>query len=226
MPPTKTANSSTPKKATRKPAAPKGPVETRLAELRKQAKTDPKGAQDATWAWIKKLGAGGKDAELEQLFGKGKVPAPIDGQTEGILVRFVSPPVVGPVLNRITSAWMPWVGKQFSSEDSKGENTLTNSAVLPSKLLWPLYKMRKAAGTHTAFDFETKVEPGRIKPAPKVLVIDYAPIEENPDLLIRQIRDELVELVPNTHLGRMLFKLPGRRGYANLAYFALKQPAA
>ncbi|MEA2182307.1 MAG: cholesterol oxidase [Solirubrobacteraceae bacterium] len=42
------------------------------------------------------------------------------------------------------------------------------------------------------------------------------------------IRDELVELVPNTHLGRILFRLPALRGerFTNVGYFALRQPAA
>jgi hypothetical protein len=55
-----------------------------------------------------------------------------------------------------------------------------------------------------------------------VLVIDYAPVTENPDLIIRQIRDELVQLLPSTYLGRILFKLPGDR-LSNIGYFALKQ---
>jgi cholesterol oxidase len=40
-----------------------------------------------------------------------------------------------------------------------------------------------------------------------------------------QVDDELVELVPDTHLGRMIARLPGV-GTANIGYFALRQPAA
>lgn len=49
----------------------------------------------------------------------------------------------------------------------------------------------------------------------------------NPNFLIRQIRDELVELVPGTHLGRILFRLPGplTDRFTNIGYFALRQPA-
>jgi hypothetical protein len=39
--------------------------------------------------------------------------------------------------------------------------------------------------------------------------------------VIRQIRDELVEIVPGANLGKMLVKLP-RRPYFNALYFALK----
>jgi len=53
---------------------------------------------------------------------------------------------------------------------------------------------------------------------------NYEPVSSNPALLIRQIRDELVELVHDTHLGRILFKL-GEGRYSNIGYFALRQPA-
>ena len=58
----------------------------------------------------------------------------------------------------------------------------------------------------------------------RVLKIDYEPVTTNPRLVIRQIRDELVELVPDTYLGRILFKVRGGR-YANIGYFALRQHA-
>jgi hypothetical protein len=52
-----------------------------------------------------------------------------------------------------------------------------------------------------------------------VLVIDYASLPDNP-WPVSRIRDELVEIVPNTYLGKML----RRQGddYYLLAYFALK----
>jgi cholesterol oxidase len=42
--------------------------------------------------------------------------------------------------------------------------------------------------------------------------------------LIGQLDDELVELAPDTHLGRIIVRLPGV-GPANIGYFALRQPA-
>ena len=57
-------------------------------------------------------------------------------------------------------------------------------------------------------------------------MIDYAPVGVQPAVMIRSIRDELVEVVPGTHLGKMLW----RRGpyeaanYHPLAFFALKTP--
>jgi hypothetical protein len=57
-----------------------------------------------------------------------------------------------------------------------------------------------------------------------VLVIDYEPVQSNPDFIIRKIRDELVEIVPGTHLGRILYKT--KSGYDNIGYFALKTPVS
>jgi hypothetical protein len=55
-----------------------------------------------------------------------------------------------------------------------------------------------------------------------VLVIDYESVPENPNLLIRQIRDELVQIVPGANLGKMLVKVPRRKELFTALYFALK----
>jgi hypothetical protein len=149
----------------------------------------------------------------------------LDGPTEGILVlpmisRFVDAPI-----RPITRGWMPWLGKSFDSAKSHGYNRLAGSARWPSKLIWPRYSTRDDPGARAAFDFETAVEPGRMEPAVDVLKIDYEPVQENPDLVIRKIRDELVEIAPDTYLGRILWA-HGEGRYSLIGYFALKQPAA
>jgi hypothetical protein len=53
-------------------------------------------------------------------------------------------------------------------------------------------------------------------------VIDYESVPENPNLLIRQIRDELVQIVPGANLGKMLVKVPRRKELFAALYFALK----
>jgi hypothetical protein len=55
-----------------------------------------------------------------------------------------------------------------------------------------------------------------------VLVIDYESVETNPRLLIRQIRDELVQIVPGANLGKMLVNVPRQRELICACYFALK----
>jgi hypothetical protein len=197
-------------------------------ELRTRAKTDPTGARDAAWSWIGELGrrartdrAGALD-QLQQMFESGEPATGIDGQTEGILVTWTMNPTADKAIGTITNAWMPWLGKKFYADEDRGENTLTNSARWPSKLLWPLYRMTDSPLGRTAFGFETHVEAGKLDPGIEVLVIDYARVTENPRLLIRQIRDELVQVVPGANLGKMLVDVPGRSELLAACYFALR----
>jgi len=55
------------------------------------------------------------------------------------------------------------------------------------------------------------------------MVIDYANVESNPRLVIRSIRDELVELVPGVYLGKILFNTGADR-FSKIGYFALRTP--
>ena len=92
------------------------------------------------------------------------------------------------------------------------------------KLLWPRYAPQASEeGTEgrLAFNFETRVEPSVDDAGTDVLVIDYAPVESNPDHLIRAIRDELVEIVPGANLGKIMHR-GGDGGYRNWGFFALR----
>jgi hypothetical protein len=206
----------------------KNPVAARVAKLRTKAKTDPAGARDEAWAWIEELGAKAREnraeahEELQQLFLAGQPADDISGQTEGILVTWTMQPLADKVIGTITGAWMPWLGKAFQPDEEKGINTLTDSARLPAKLLWPLYSTRDSPLGRSAFDFKTYVEAGKLDPSVDVLVIDYESVPENPILLIRQIRDELVRIVPGANLGKMLVKVPRRKELFPALYFALK----
>ena len=213
---------------TKTEAAPAGSaIESKLRELRELAATDPAGAQTAVWAWIKELGSRRAEDELGELYRLGTAPQGLDGPTEGILVTPFIQGAVDRVLTTITGAWMPWLGKSFDSEAKRGYNRLAGSARWPAKLLWPLYRTKPDEDARAAFDFETAVEPGKADPDVQVLKIDYGPVESNPRLVIRQIRDELVELVPDTYLGKILWRsgeAPSER-YSCIGYFALRQPA-
>lgn len=200
----------------------------RVSSLRERATTDPVGAQEATWSWFAELGArvaSDRDrgaAELAELFGRGRPSTGIDGPTEGMLVAPLIHPLFDRVAGLVTSAWMPWMGKSFYAASSTGDNRLTGSTRWAAKLLWPRYSTRPGPDGRLAFDFQTRVERGAADPAVDVLVIDYEPVEQNPGFIIRRIRDELVEIVPHTHLGRILWRSDG--GYRNIGYFALRTP--
>ena len=204
-------------------------AEGRLDWLRTSMVTEPSGAADAAWAWITDLSersntdADGADAELNELFRLGTPPTDLDGPTEGTLVMTTTNPALDMAVRAVTALWMPWQGKRFDSDAATGDNRLTRSTGLVSKLLWPLYSMRDAEAGKLAFDFKTYVEAGKDDPDRQVMVIDYADVESNPRLLIRSIRDELVELVRGVYLGKILFN-SGDDKYSKIGYFALRTP--
>jgi hypothetical protein len=206
-------------------------IAQRVAELRKVAQSSPATAADSAWASFKQLGEeAGVDREaaaekLNELFRLGVPPTGIDGQTEGIFVTPLIIPPVDRVLRLITGAWMPWLGKRFDAGSQMGDNTLTGSTRLVAKLLWPLYSTKEYGSNRAAFDFETRVEPGRNDPDRDVLVIDYFPVNSNPRFIIRQIRDELVEIVPGANLGKILWRRD-EDDHALIGYFALRSTNA
>jgi hypothetical protein len=200
------------------------PVAERVEELRSLAKKEAYVARDATWAWFEELGERRDEQALDEVFALGKAPKGLDGQTDGILVVSLIQGVLDRGLTLLTKAWMPWNGKRFDAGNSRGDNLLAGSARWPAKLLWPRYGTKAVPGGRAAFNFETRIEPGKHDPNTDVLVIDYAPVESNPDHLIRSIRDELVEVAGGAHLGKILYRT-GEDSYRNLGFFALR-PAA
>ncbi len=203
-------------------------VVSKLGWLRDSVAAHPEGAADSTWAWIQELSkragvdAESADSDLNELFRLGTAPTDLHGATEGMLVMTTTNPKFDVVVRAITALWMPWQGKRFDKEAATGDNRLTKSTGVVGKLLWPLYKMTDHAEGKLAFDFETYVEAGKEDPDVDVMVIDYADIEKNPKLVIRKIRDELVELVPGVYLGKILYNTGS--GYYKLGYFALRIP--
>jgi hypothetical protein len=201
----------------------------RLEWLRKSAAEGQPGAVDSAWSWIVELStladnnAEAAEAQLNDLFRLGTPPVDLDGPTEGILVMTTTNPALDTVTRAVTALWMPWQGKRFDSDSGTGDNRLTRSTGLVGKLLWPLYSMRDAESGKLAFDFATYVEAGKDDPDRQVMVIDYANVESNPRLVIRSIRDELVELVPGVYLGKILFNTGADR-FSKIGYFALRTP--
>lgn len=204
-------------------------VEAKLNELRELAVEDPQAAQDQAWEWIAETGKRiqsdrtAATAELYELFRLGSPAVGIHGQTEGMLVGFVAQPILDRFFAEVTRLWMPWVGKKFDAESNEGINTLEQSAKLPARILWPFYGMGDSPAGATAFNFTTYTEPGALDADREVLVIDYESVEDNPGLIIKSIRDELVGLVAGVHLGKMLWLRADKKPVL-LAYFALKVP--
>jgi hypothetical protein len=200
------------------------PVAKRVEELRSLAKKETDVARDAAWEWFKELGERRDEQALNEVFALGKAPKGLDGQTDGILVVSLIQGVLDRGVGMLSKAYLPWKGKRFDAANNRGDNLLTGLTRYPAKLIWPRYETKAVPGGRAAFDFETRIEPGKHDPETDVLVIDYAPVESNPDHLIRSIRDELVEVAGGAHLGKILYRT-GEDSYRNLGFFALR-PAA
>lgn len=196
-------------------------AESRVADLRNRE------AAGEAWQWIvdlkekSKSDSAAAEAELNSIFQFGTAPANLDGPTDGILVMTTTNPALDAAVRLVTNLWMPWQGKRFDSESRSGDNRMVSSARLPSKLLWPLYKMKDAVDGKLAFDFKTYNDAGKCDPDVQVMVIDYSDVGDNPRLIIRSIRDELVQVVPGAYLGKILFRMPQDR-YEMIGFFALR----
>ena len=177
-----------------------GSLADHVTELRRRAAADRAGAREAAWndiVALRKLAESDADAadrDLNELFRLGEPVTDLDGPTDGILVMTTTNPVTDAAVKAVTSLWMPWNGKRFDATTGSGDNRMTDSSALVSKLLWPLYSMTDAKEGKLAFDFKTYLDAGKDDPDRQVLVIDYTDIESNPRLVIRSIRDELVDI--------------------------------
>lgn len=205
-------------------------VERYIAALQDLARTDPDLARRQAWGQIRLAGsrAGSRRAEAHESLGRifrlgGPPEPPLDGPLRGILVTPTTAPLADPLLRAITSAWLPWAGKRFDADSQTGDNLLERSARLPARGVWPRYRLEEAGdGRHlVGFRFRTYVEPAKLDHGLEALKIDYDS-EENPRLLIRDILDELVQVVPGAYLGKMLLRRGG--GWRLMAYFALQPP--
>jgi hypothetical protein len=210
-------------------------VERYVEALQGLGKSNLDLARRAAWNQIRLAGAragrspGEAHESLNRIFRLGVPPnPPLEGPCRGILV---CPTVWRPAdlaLQALTSAWMPWLGKRFDAERQHGDNLLVASARLPARVLWPSYRPSGTGdGRLAAFRFRTYAGPGTVDPDRETLKIDYDS-DENPGLLIRDILDELVEVVPGAYLGKVLLRRrrDGEAQWRLIGYFALEPAEA
>jgi hypothetical protein len=183
--------------------------ETRRRLRLVQERLEPNAAQ--SWA----LG------ELNEMFGAGRAPDPLpQGMLKGSLVTTSVWAPFDSVARRIASVWMPWLGKSFDATSMQGVNVLAKSSRTPMRVLWPSYvPERELTDRIEAFPFRNRIAPGEIDPDVDVLKIDYD-FEANPDLLIRRILDELVEVDDGLYLGKILFRRSG--SWMPIGFFTLE----
>jgi hypothetical protein len=206
--------------------AARGPVGTRLAQLREVAASDPEAAQEEAWAWFLRLGATRDEDSLDDLFRLGDA-RPMSGPTDGILLAIF----MSPVLDRLGIALlgpgrptMPWKGKTFDPMTETGANRFKPWFPALSRLAWPLYRGRRMDGEeHLMFDMRNGDIEDPLDPSHTIWKIDYRDKDLRSPWFIRHCLDTLVEIVPGAHLGRLYYEVGGR--YSTLLYFALKPSA-
>jgi hypothetical protein len=148
---------------------------------------------------------------------------PLDGETRGIMVTPTVPRPLDLGLRGLAALWLPWRGKRFDAAAERGDNLLSASARWPARVLWPSYQPEPLDDGYAAFRFRTYVSPGTVDPDIETLKIDYDS-DENPRLLVRDILDELVQIVPGAYLGKVLLRRGSKWRLAG--YFGLEPSLA
>src|SRR5215211_1645097 len=208
-------------------------VERYVAALQELAASDPDLAGRQAWSQIRLAGmrAGRRSEALDSLnriFRLATMPeTPPDGPCDGLVVTTTTFAATDPLFRVLLSLWMPWLGKRFDAATATGDNIMLPSARLLAKLVWPSYRFQSLGdGRYAAFRFRSYAGAGALDRDRRVLKIDYD-WDENPNFLIRDILDELVQVVPDVYLGKALLRYSRRSPQSRrlVAYFALR-PAA
>lgn len=209
-------------------------VERYVAALQEIAESDPDLAGRQAWSQIRLAGirVSRRRSEaldsLDRIFRLATLPEPSpDGPYDGLVVTTTTFAATDPLFRVLLLLWMPWLGKRFDVKTTSGDNMMLPSARVPAKLVWPSYRFQDMGeGRYAAFRFRSYAGAGTLDRDREVLKIDYDS-DENPTFLIRDILDELVQVVPDVYLGKVLLRYgkSSRQSRRLVAYFALR-PAA
>ncbi|MFF2087049.1 hypothetical protein ACFVVM_25015 [Nocardia sp. NPDC058176] len=203
-------------------------VAARVAGLRELAANDAQAAQDATLGWFARLtrdfGKPGTTAEIEELFALGTPPRPV-GPSRGHLIGWGDWAGIDPagrvlftaikaVCERFDSSRF-WLGKKYNPQ---GNSTNQFTALFANVARFVLPGLlTKVGDVYEGLEMITYVEGAYSSPGTDALILDFAPIESNPKLG-RNIRDEVVEIVPGVHLARKTWN-NGKGGYPLIAHW-------
>jgi hypothetical protein len=159
--------------------------------------------------------------ELEQQFSAGGAPEDLDGPMRGRLLATTLGHGIDGLFEGIANLWMPWRGKELSTQAGEGRNLFTTGGIRVIRAMFPSYREAREDGVSpTAFRFTTAVAASETFPSTKVLQIDYRDLAENPSFPIRRILDELVRVDDEVYLGQALMLWHGRLKRA--AWFSLE----
>lgn len=143
-------------------------------------------------------------AALNDLFRAGRAPdPPLMGRCAGQLLALDLAPGLTQLVSSIAAAWMPWQGKTFDPAHARGDNIFTRDSLWLARTFNWSYRgfVDDGPTTYRAFTFRTYIAPGLEDSDRQVLKIDYD-LPANPARTIRRVLDELVQVGPNTYLGK------------------------
>lgn len=161
-------------------------------------------------------------ATLDNIYRRGILPPPLNGRYWGEFLTSNFNPVVDSWLDAITEIWLPWQGKKFNANTNTGDNIFTNDGLLLAQLIWPLYNsyVPDTRGRSLAFSFQSSVGQCLLEPDIEVLRLNFD-LPVNPQFLIRDLVDQLVQIDDDFYLGKAILKHP-EGGWFCAAYFTLK----
>lgn len=197
-----------------------------IKKLRTMAAKQPERAKALAWDLFKELQKPDQQYRLAGIFAEGTAPESPNGDCEGINMNLYGAPwlrgmdmliKVGQLLGGIG-----WAGKTFNAEKGTGYNRLTPGAKIAAIIAMPHYKLRKINGELIGFDFYHSINNSPVAPNIPVRAITYDAPEFNNPLVLPRTRDEIVEIVPNVYLGRVLLR--DQFGWKLSGYFGLRYP--
>lgn len=200
----------------------------RLKKIRERFAKDPAGAKADAWAWLNELVEPSEHHRLHWLFAQGAAGESPDGDCEGVVMNLYGEGWLA-LMDRLVRVgqWMGgigWTGKSFNRREGTGYNRLTRSTRPAALLVMPGYKFARINGELIGFHFFHALEDSPIPPHSQVRAIKYnAPEHANP-LMLPRTRDELVEIIPDVHLGRALLWDKHISSWKVVGYFGLRYP--
>jgi hypothetical protein len=164
-------------------------------------------------------------AALESVFAAGATPTELGGPLRGSVVSSTLGHGLDPLVEALTSWWLPWKGKTFDPDAADGRNLFSQGARRLMRITLPKYQtVDQPHGYAGAFRFLTSTGPSAFVPGVEVLRIDYRDVPENPRWPVRRILDELVMIAHGRYLGQALLEYRGQLRRA--AWFCLEADQA
>ena len=196
-----------------------------IDSLRALHAKSPAKAKALAWELFQELQKPSQQYRLAGVFAQGTAPASPHGDCEGINMNLYGNPVLRGLdyLIRLGQmlGGMGWAGKTFNANGT-GYNRLTRSTKIAALAVMPHYKLRKINGELIGFDFYHCIDNSPVAPNIPVRSLNYAAPEHNNPLILPRTRDEIVEIVPEVYLGRVLIR--DNFGWNLSGYFGLRYP--